>query len=140
MKDSIDSEVISHEGIVIKSDKNSATVSITSASACALCHAKGSCGMSDKEEKIIEVIGYYDVKPGDKVTIIMKQSMGHTALLLGYILPLFLVIFSLLILVTLKVPELYAGLSSVALLIPYYIVLYFFRKQINRKFTFALKV
>ena len=32
-----------------------------------------------------------------------------------------------------------AGLGAIAILIPYYLALYFFRKRINRKFTFSLK-
>jgi len=140
MKDSAYSGTIDHEGVVIRADHKSVTVSIISVSACAGCHAQASCSMSDKEEKIIDVRGDYDVKPGDKVTVLMKQSMGHTALILGYIVPLFLVVISLVILVSVKISELYAGLSSVAIVILYYTILYFFKKQINRKFTFTLKV
>lgn len=139
MKNSIDAETINHEGIVIKGDDKSLTVSISSVSACSGCHAEGVCSMSGKEEKIINVTGHYSVKPGDKVTVLMKQSMGYTALLLGYILPLFTVVLFLIILSSFKMPELIAGIISIALLIPYYTVLYFFRRKINQKFTFTLK-
>jgi len=130
---------INHEGIVQKADDKSVIVSISAASACSGCHAEGSCTLSGKEEKIIEVSGSYNVKPGDTVTILMKQSMGYTALFLGYLLPLIAVIAILIILISMKVPELGAGLISLAMLIPYYIVLFFFRKRINEKFTFTLK-
>ena len=139
MKDSIDSGTINHEGIVQKADDKSVIVSISAASACSGCHAEGSCTLSGKEEKIIEVSGSYDVKPGDTVTILMKQSMGYAALFLGYLLPLFAVVAILIFLISMKVPELSAGLLSLAILIPYYIVLFFFRKRINEKFTFTLK-
>lgn len=139
MNSSDNFRTINHEGIVQKSDDKSVIVSITSASACSGCHAEGSCNLSGKEEKIIEVKGHYNVKPGDPVTIVMKQSMGFSALLLGYILPLFSVVASLIILISLNVTELVAGLSSLAILIPYYIILFFFRKQVNQKFTFTLK-
>jgi sigma-E factor negative regulatory protein RseC len=95
--------------------------------------------MSGKEEKIIEVRGRYNVKPGDSVTILMKQSMGYAALLLGYVIPIIVVVACLSILVSFKVPELSSGLISVAILIPYYVILFFFRKTINEKFTFTLK-
>ena len=130
---------IDHEGIVQKADEKSVIVSISAASACSGCHAEGSCTLSGKEEKIIEVSGRYNVKPGDTVTILMKQSMGYAALFLGYLLPLISVIAILIILISLKVPELVAGLTSLAILIPYYLILYFFRKRINEKFTFTLK-
>ena len=96
--------------------------------------------MSGKEEKIIEVPGRYNVKPGDLVTILMKQSMGYAALLLGYVFPVITVIAVLIMLISLRVPELTSGLISLAILIPYYSVLYFFRNRINEKFTFTLKV
>jgi sigma-E factor negative regulatory protein RseC len=131
---------INHEGIVQKADDNVAIVSITAASVCSGCHAEGTCTLSGKEEKIIEVSGKYNVKPGDKVIVIMKQSMGYTALLYGYILPLISVIIILIILISNNVPELFSGLISLAVLIPYYIVLFIFRKGINKKFTFTLKV
>ncbi len=132
--------IINHDGIVRKIGDRGIEVTITSSSACSGCHAEGSCNMSGKEEKIIEVRGNYDVKPGDKVTILMKQSMGYAALLLGYVFPIIVVVACLSILVSFKVPELSSGLISVAILIPYYFILFFFRKTINEKFTFTLKV
>lgn len=96
--------------------------------------------MSGKEEKIIEVPGRYDVRPGDQVTILMKQSMGYAALILGYIIPVVAVIAVLITLISLKVPELASGMIALTILIPYYLILFFFRKTINEKFTFTLKV
>jgi positive regulator of sigma E activity len=139
MKSSDKSETITHEGIVQKKNDKSVIVSISAASACSGCHAEGSCNLSGKEEKIVEVTGIYDVKPGDIVTVLMKQSMGYAALLLGYVFPVISVIVLLIILVSLNVSELASGLTSLAVLIPYYITLYFFRRRINEKFTFTLK-
>jgi sigma-E factor negative regulatory protein RseC len=134
------SGIINHEGIVQKIDDKSVIVSISSSTACSGCHAEGSCNMAGKEEKIIEVTGRYNVHPGEKVTILMKQSMGYAALFLGYLLPLISVVTVLTILISIEVPELYAGMLSLAILLPYYLMLYFFRKRVNEKFTFTLKV
>jgi len=132
--------IINHEGIVQKIYDASVIVSISSSTACSGCHAEGSCNMAGKEEKIIEVTGRYDVHPGDRVTILMKQSMGYAALFLGYLLPLISVLTVLIILVAMEVPELPAGLISLGILIPYYIILFLFRRRVNEKFTFTLKV
>jgi sigma-E factor negative regulatory protein RseC len=132
--------IISHEGIVQKVDEKSVTVRITVVAACSGCHAEGSCALSGMEDKIIEINGSYNVKPGENVIILMKQSMGYAALVLGYILPLISVVSMLVILISISVPELIAGLISLAILIPYYMILFFFRKKINEKFTFTLKV
>lgn len=139
MKNSGSIGTINHEGIVLKVEEKVAIVSISAASACSGCHAEGSCTLSGREEKIIEVPGRYTVKPGDKVIIVMKQSMGYTALLYGYLIPLILVILILIILSSNNVPELSSGLISLAVLIPYYVILFIFRKKINEKFTFTLK-
>jgi sigma-E factor negative regulatory protein RseC len=140
MKNSEYSGLINHEGIVQANDNKSVIVTISSATACSGCHAEGSCKISGTEEKTIEVTGNYNVKRGDRVIILMKQSMGFAALFMGYLLPLIFVVTTLIVLVSIKVPELPAGLYSLAILIPYYIVLFFFRKKISEKFTFTLKV
>jgi positive regulator of sigma E activity len=130
---------IEHDGIVQERGNNYVTVRISSASACSGCHAGGSCTLSGKEEKIVDVKGSYIVSPGDKVTILMKQTAGYTALLLGYLFPLLLLVTLLVILVSASVPELVAGLGSIAVLIPYYTILWLFKERIGKKFTFTIK-
>jgi sigma-E factor negative regulatory protein RseC len=132
------SRSISHSGIVKSKNDKSVFVSITTTTACSGCHAGSSCNLSGKEEKIVEVVGNYSLRPGDKVTVLMKLSMGYTAILFGYILPLLSVLAVLIVLISQKIPELVAGLTALGILIPYYIVLYFFRNRINEKFTFTL--
>jgi len=132
-------ENIEHEGIVKRSDSSSATVLITTASACTGCHAEGMCNISGKEEKIIDVPGNYNLSPGDVVTILMKKSMGYKALFLGYVLPFILVIVTLILLISLSVPEGWAGLGTLLMLLPYYLTLWLFRKSINSKFSFTIK-
>ncbi len=130
---------IEHEGIVRSSDEESVTVSIISSSSCSGCHAEGICSLSGRKEKIVEIPGIYKVTPGESVRVLMEQSSGYTAVFLGYVLPLILVVAMLIILALLSVPELTAGIGSMAVLVPYYLFLYYFRKRINRKFTFTIK-
>lgn len=130
---------IEHEGIVQKSDSGSVVVRISSASACSGCHAEKSCNISGDKEKLIEVQGSYDLSPGDNVTVLMKKSMGYAAVLLGYVFPLILVVIMLIILFELQVPEIVAGLGSLAVLIPYYLILYLSRNRLSNKFTFTIK-
>ncbi len=90
--------------------------------------------------KIIDISGRYNVKPGDSVTVLMKQSMGYSALFLGYILPVILVLVTLAIMISMDAGELAAGLLSLSVLIPYYLILFLLKKRINEIFTFTLKV
>lgn len=132
--------MIDHEGIVAGNSGKSVIVSIKSGSACSGCHARGACNMLGTEEKLVEVKGTYDVKPGDSVNILMSRSMGFSALAFGYILP-FIVLLSMLIAMNaFDVPELTAGLISIAALMSYYLILYFFRERLSGKFVFTLKV
>jgi positive regulator of sigma E activity len=132
-------ECIEHEGKVQKSDSKSVLIRISSASACSDCHAEGSCKLSGVSEKIIEVPGNYNLSPGDNVTVLMKKSLGYAALFLGYVIPLILVMSILITLVALPVPEVTAGLGSLAVLIPYYLALYFYKNRISKKFIFSIK-
>jgi sigma-E factor negative regulatory protein RseC len=130
---------IEHEGIVQKSDNKSVTVKISSESACSGCHAEGLCSLSGKEDKIIDILGRYNVTPGQTVTVLMKKSMGYSAVMLGYVVPLILVIALVIILGSMSLPELITGLGSLAVLVPYYLLLWLFRKQINNNFRFTIK-
>lgn len=132
-------ETIEHDGIVQSSGGDILTVRITSASACSGCHAEGSCSLSGKTDKLIEIEGSYNVSPGDKVKVIMKQSDGYTALLLGYVIPLLLIVTVLVVLVSLDVAELQAGLLSLAVLAPWYGFLRLFRNRIKNKINFSIK-
>jgi positive regulator of sigma E activity len=140
MKSGESYRTIDHEGIVQKNSGKSVLVNILAESACSGCHAEGSCMLSKKEEKVIEIQGIYEVSPGDTVRILMKPSTGIAALFFGYILPLFIVVFMLITMNSVGLAELYAGLISIAILLPYYLSLFLFRKQLNKKFTFSLKV
>jgi positive regulator of sigma E activity len=133
-------EPIKHDGIVEEVGINSVVVRISSASACSGCHAENLCNISGKEDKLISVEGRFDVAKGDPITVLMQQSMGMKAVLLGYILPLFIMITSLVILVSISFSELTAGLVSIGILIPYFLILYLVRNKIDRSFIFALKV
>jgi sigma-E factor negative regulatory protein RseC len=139
MKESKSPGSISHQGIVKEKTGKSVFVSIISVSACSECHKENLCSISGNKEKIVEITGDYDVMPGDAVTVLMKQSMGHAAVVLGYFLPFILVIATLVILFSFKISELFAGLISLAILAPYYYILFLFRRKINKKFTFTLK-
>jgi positive regulator of sigma E activity len=139
MTESASHGTIQHDGTVKKVDGNSVLVSITSNSACSGCHAEGLCGISGKEEKIIDIKGRYEVSPGDSVTVMMEQSTGYKAVVLSYLIPLVIVITGLIICNILSLNELTAGLVSISLLGPWYLILYLFRNKINRSFTFTLK-
>jgi sigma-E factor negative regulatory protein RseC len=133
-------KIIEHEGIVKTLEDDSIIVAISATSACSGCHAQGVCGISGSQEKLIKIDGKYDVKPGNSVIVSMKLTTGYRALLLGYVLPLTIVIVVLCVLSSLHLSELASGLFSLGAIIPYYIILIIFRKKINKKFSFNINV
>lgn len=131
---------IDHEGIVQRNSGKSVTVSIMANSACSGCHTESSCMLSKSENKIIEVTGSYNFHPGDQVTILMEPSTGFAAIFYGYVLPVISVIVILILMISAGLPEVFSGLISLGILLPYYLILFLFRKRLNEKFTFKLKV
>jgi positive regulator of sigma E activity len=139
--DGIDSvSIIDHEAIVQRKGIDGITVKITSVSACSGCHAESSCVLSGREEKVIEIPGKYDLGPGDRVVVTMKQSSGYEAVLLAYFFPFIIVTALLIFLISVGINELVSGLIAISSLVPYYALLFLFRKRISRRFNFTLKV
>jgi len=131
--------IIQHDGTVKEVVGNTVLVSITSNASCSGCHAEGLCGISGKGEKIIDIKGSYNVSPGDPVTVLMDQSVGFKAVALSYLVPLVIIITGLILFNSLSFNELSSGLISIMLLVPYFFILYLFRKKISRSITFTLK-
>ena len=117
---------IKHLGIVENIQGSHLSVRIVQTSACAACSAKGHCSSADSKDKIIDIIdtaaSSYQV--GEKVMVVGETSMGMMAVVLAFVLPFVLLIFSLFLLMALVENELYAALLSLAVLIPYYFVLW----------------
>ena len=122
---SSNSECIAKSGIVHQVEGQKVIVKVNSLSACASCHAKGTCNSSDTSEKFIEVAlaDAGDVKPGEVVNVNVAATAGNVALFYGYILPFLIVFISLIISINF-VSEVYAGLISLGILLPYYGALY----------------
>ena len=130
---------ISHEATVQSVKNDSVTVLLSPGVSCSGCQAERSCGMSGDSTKLITVNGSFELQPGEKVEVSMKGSQGFMALFLGYLLPLTLVVAALVTLISIKAGELFSGVASFAVLIPYYIMLWIFRNHIAKKFSFTIK-
>lgn len=132
---------IEHKGIVKSIIGNELQVSIIVQSACAACTLKGSCSVSELEEKIVDVFveNPDTYKNGESVEVYYKQSLGFRALFLGYVLPFLILVISLIILMSVTQNELLSGIISLLLLVPYYLILYFSKDKIKQTFMFSIK-
>ena len=112
---------------------------IVNASACSSCHAQDACLASDLKEKEIDIYHFSgDFHPGQTVEIVGKTSQGYKAAFYGYLLPFIFVFATLLLSTQITKNEALSGLSSLAILIPYYAILFFFRNRIKRSFEFEI--
>ncbi len=131
---------IKHIGFVKEIKGSSLIVNIINESACSACHSKGSCTVSDFQDKEIEIsnfVGTYS--PGQQVNIVLKETQGFTAVFYGYVLPFILVLTTLILTVSTFDNELIGGLLALAILIPYYTSIYFFRHLLKNVFKFEIE-
>jgi sigma-E factor negative regulatory protein RseC len=137
---SVELDDIKHEGRIVSIDGEKIYVSIMSKSACASCHAKGMCTVSEMKEKIIEVCCPEDqeFKVGEKVVVSMRKSSGNKAVFLGYFLPFLILVTALFTLNQLFEDEGIAALISIGILIPYYLILFIRKEKIKKKFNFYI--
>ena len=135
-----DQSIIIHPGIVDHIEKGKVFVRILSQSACSACHAKGMCSVSEVEDKIIEVdvTNEEAYKNGEQVTVRMQQKLGRKAVILGYVVPLVILVASIITFVTVLKNEGLAALFSMLMLVPYYFILYLLRKKLKQQFSFSI--
>ena len=132
---------IRHQGIVENINGSHLQVRIIQTSACASCSVKGHCSSADTKEKIIDVTDpdAASYQPGDRVWVIGELSMGAIAVLYAFIFPFLVLIISLFIFMAIWNDELCSALCSLALLIPYYYILWLNKSRMGKKFSFSIK-
>ncbi|MBE0675414.1 MAG: SoxR reducing system RseC family protein [Bacteroidales bacterium] len=130
---------IEHAGVVQSIGKNSIIVRITAHPACASCHATGICSSSGTTEKFFEVPLQNQIEEGQPVMVTTSLSNGFRALLLGYLIPLAVLIISLIVMLAAGAGELVSGVGSVSSVIVYYVIIYLIRDKIAKKIKFTLK-
>lgn len=132
---------IKHLGIVENIQGSHLSVKIVQTSACAACSAKGHCSSADSKDKIIDIIdteaARYQV--GEKVMVVGEMSMGMMAVVLAFVIPFVLLIVTLFLFMALMENELYAALLSLAILLPYYFILWLNKTRLKQQFSFTIK-
>lgn len=131
---------ICHNGIVTNILHDVVEVTIEAKSACSSCHVKSACQVSDMEEKVVQVKRNTDkqYEIGQTVQVTLARQKGFEALFFGYLLP-FVLLFVTLLIASKYTSELYAGLLSLSVLVPYYGVLYLLKDTMRRRFLFQIE-
>lgn len=132
---------ITHQGKILEITPDFTTVQIIVSSACSSCHAKGLCGMSEDEEKVIMVPTdpYTVYQVGDEVQVMTKMSMGLKAVWISYVIPLLILMILILSLSSVIGNEVVVGLVSVAGVALYYLSIWLLRDRLADEFVFYIK-
>lgn len=132
---------IIHDGEVVDVRRDGVTVKMVCRSACSSCHAKGICSVPDEAVKMIDVPmpPFTLLEPGDKVNVELTTSMGLKAVWISYVIPLVILMILILTLSAFGLKELVTGLSSIAGVAIYYLVIYLIRDRISKEFCFVIK-
>ena len=132
---------IRHTGKILEITPDFTTVQIVVSSACSSCHAKGLCGMSEDEEKVIMVPTdpYSEHKTGDEVQVMTKMTMGLKAVWISYVIPLAVLMILILSLSSVIADELLLGSVAIAGVALYYFGIWLFRDRLSNEFVFYIK-
>ena len=132
---------IRHSGKILEITPDFTTVQIVVSSACASCHARTMCGMSEDEEKIIMVPTdpYAEHKVGDQVQVMTKMTMGLKAVWISYVIPLAVLMVLILSLSSVVDNEFILGLLSISGVALYYFFIWLFRDKLSNEFVFYIK-
>lgn len=132
---------IVHSGRILEITPDFTSVEIIVSSACSECHAKGLCGMSEDDEKVIMLPTdpYAEYKVGDEVKVCTKMSMGLKAVWISYVIPLAILMILILSLSAVIGNEYLVGGLSIAGVALYYFVIWLFRDRLSNEFVFYIK-
>ena len=142
------SERIRHEGVITRVETDSVHVRIRQSSACASCKVAAHCNAAETKEKVIEIRGKHgdQYKIGQQVTVSTTPRIGIMASVYAYAIPLVLMV-GVIILVTaltgditaLTGDELTAACCGLAVLLPYYLLIYLLRDLISQQVYFEIE-
>ena len=132
---------IVHNGKIVEMTPDFTSVEISVSSACASCHAKSLCGMSESEDKLIMLPTdpYATYNVGDQVQVCTKMSMGLKAAWISYVIPLAILMALILILTSSGVNEFISATASIGGVGLYYFIIWMLRDKLSNEFEFYIK-
>lgn len=133
-------EHIEHRGRVESIDANLVRVKIVANSACSSCASRKACGMSESEEKIVEVKtpSAAEFSVGEEVSVAVRRKVGLWAVAVAYVAPLVILVGVLATASLLGLDEGIAALSAIGGVAIYYLLLWIFGGKVGEKVNFTI--
>lgn len=132
---------IKHAGVIESVGEDCISVRILQTSACDACKVAGHCNASQSKEKLIDVYNQVnsDYHVGEHVMVVASPGVGMRAVAWGFGIPFILLVATVFLMVKLTGNEGWAALTSLGMLIPYYLVLYLLRDKIRGRLSFSIE-
>lgn len=133
--------IIEHSGVVESVEGSTVRVRIVAGSACGSCKARSACGMSEAQEKIVEVLtpDAASYAAGDAVRVGVFRHAAGVAVALGYVGAL-AVLLAVLAggIAAFGWSEGESALAAVGGVVLYYALLWVFRRRIENTIHFTI--
>ncbi len=136
------SRKIKHSGIIQSIEKDFIRVRIIDDYACSECSIAGHCNASDMKEKIVNIYNTNntdDYSIGQTIIVTASTRIELNAILLAFIVPFIIMIATLFIIDSITSNEILSAVSSLFVLVPYYLLLYYNRGRIREKLSFEIE-
>ena len=132
---------IRHSGVVESIEEGCVHVRIVQTSACAACKVAGYCHAAESKAKMIDVFcdAVADYKVGQHVTVSTSGEVAVKALLWAFGVPFVLLLAVLIMVLLLTGNEGWAALSALAILVPYYTILWLLRDKMREQLAFTIE-
>ena len=133
-------EQIEHKGIVLSAEEGLVRVAIEVSEACGGCSARKSCAMGQTTKREIEIYTAESniYSKGEVVKVGAKQSLGITAVVLCYIVPLVVLVGALAIAVSIGISEGISALVALGFTAIYYALLALMHNRISKRIIFTI--
>ena len=132
---------IRHSGVVESIEEGCVHVRIVQTSSCAACKVAGYCNAAESKEKMIDVYcdAVADYKVGQQVTVSTSGQVAVKALLWAFGVPFVLLLAMLILVLLLTGNEGWAALGAMAILVPYYAILWLLRDKMREQLAFTIE-
>ena len=131
-----------HSGTVVEKSTEKYLVQITLNDACGHCSNQKACAIFTSDKRIIEIVRDTctpEAEVGEKVNVRMQTQSGLQAVFYAYLLPVLLLMCVIVVLYIFRLGEQAVALSAVGTMGLYYLAFYFFRRKLEKKFSFTLE-
>jgi sigma-E factor negative regulatory protein RseC len=133
-------DIVDYCGIVERVEGNRVYVKVVQQPACAGCRAQSACMATGGSAPLIEVTAPPGAfRPNESVRLEGSRSMGLQAVLSAFVVPLLLVTGAVIAGTVVGWDEGVSALAGLFLLFPYYVILYFLRPVLKKRFVFSIK-